>query len=113
MTEGCEANGSASASAPSGGLILVMTVNPGFGGQRLIPAMLEKIRRVRDLIDERAIEIEVDGGINEETAGLAVAEGADVLVAGSAVFGADEYAAAIARLRVWNSQFSSRSHARA
>jgi ribulose-phosphate 3-epimerase len=67
-------------------LVLVMTVNPGFGGQAFIPAMTEKIRRVRAMIGNRPIHLEVDGGITEETAGLAAKAGADVLVAGSAVF---------------------------
>ena len=80
-------------------LVLVMTVNPGFGGQRFIPAMLEKIRRLRAMIGERPIHIEVDGGINAETAPQVVAAGADVLVAGSAVFGSGDYAQAIERLR--------------
>ena len=63
-------------------LILVMTVNPGFGGQKFIPAMVEKIRRLRAMTAGRGIRIEVDGGINAETAPLVVAAGADVLVAG-------------------------------
>jgi ribulose-phosphate 3-epimerase len=67
-------------------LILVMTVNPGFGGQSFIRSQLEKIRRIRAMIGERPIHLEVDGGVNPETAALAVAAGADVLVAGSAVF---------------------------
>ncbi len=84
-------------------LVLVMCVNPGFGGQSFIPAALDKIKALRRKIDAagRPIEIEVDGGINAETAPLAVAAGADVLVAGTAVFrgGPEEYAANIARLR--------------
>lgn len=82
-------------------LVLVMTVNPGFGGQEFIPETLGKIRQLRDAITERSLvcELEVDGGINEETAPLVVEAGADVLVAGSAVFGAkDGVAAAIKRL---------------
>ncbi|WP_274423560.1 ribulose-phosphate 3-epimerase [Chelativorans sp. YIM 93263] len=67
-------------------LILIMTVNPGFGGQGFIPAMLEKIRRVRAMVGDRPIDIEVDGGISPETAGAVVEAGANVLVAGSAVF---------------------------
>jgi ribulose-phosphate 3-epimerase len=67
-------------------LILVMTVNPGFGGQAFIPEMLEKIARVKALVGRRPIHIEVDGGIAPDTAPLVVAAGADVLVAGSAVF---------------------------
>jgi ribulose-phosphate 3-epimerase len=80
-------------------LILVMTVNPGFGGQKFIPAMCEKIRRLRAMVGDRPIRIEVDGGINAETASLVVAAGADVLVAGSAIFGQADYAKAIAALR--------------
>ncbi|MFI0848641.1 ribulose-phosphate 3-epimerase [Mesorhizobium sp. IMUNJ 23232] len=67
-------------------LILVMTVNPGFGGQAFIPEMLEKIARVKALIGRRPIHIEVDGGIAPDTAPLVAKAGADVLVAGSAVF---------------------------
>jgi len=80
-------------------LVLAMTVNPGFGGQRFIPAQLDKIRELRRMIGERPIRIEVDGGITPETAKLVVEAGASVLVAGSAVFGAADYAAAIAALR--------------
>ncbi len=80
-------------------LILVMTVNPGFGGQSFIASQLEKIRDLRALISERAIELEVDGGINPETASLCVAAGADILVAGTAVFGGGDYATNISRLR--------------
>ena len=80
-------------------LVLVMTVNPGFGGQAFLPGQLEKIRRLRSMIGDRAIRIEVDGGITPETAPLAVEAGATVLVAGSAVFGRPPYANAIAALR--------------
>jgi ribulose-phosphate 3-epimerase len=80
-------------------LVLAMTVNPGFGGQRFLPAQLDKIRELRRMIGERPIRIEVDGGITPETAKLVVEAGASVLVAGSAVFGAADYAAAIAALR--------------
>ncbi len=88
-------------------LILVMTVNPGFGGQTFITGQLDKIRTLRQRIDAltagngRAIDLEVDGGINEETARQAVGAGADVLVAGTASFagGAAAYAANIRRLR--------------
>jgi ribulose-phosphate 3-epimerase len=80
-------------------LVLAMTVNPGFGGQRFIPTQLDKIRELRRMIGERPIRIEVDGGITPETAKLVVEAGASVLVAGSAVFGAPDYAAAIAALR--------------
>ena len=67
-------------------LILLMTVNPGFGGQAFIPAVVDKIRRVRDMVGDRPIDIEVDGGVTPETAGVVAAAGANVLVAGSAVF---------------------------
>ena len=80
-------------------LVLVMTVNPGFGGQRFVEASLDKIRRARALLAGRAVQLEVDGGINGETAAKVVAAGADVLVAGSAIFGQPDYAEAIARLR--------------
>ncbi len=80
-------------------LILVMSVNPGFGGQAFLPAVLEKIRRVRALIGTRPIHIEVDGGITTQSAPAVLAAGADVLVAGSAVFRAPPYAQAIAALR--------------
>lgn len=84
-------------------LILVMSVNPGFGGQSFITTQLEKIRVLRQMIDAqtRAIDLEVDGGITEETAPLAQAAGADVLVAGTASFkgGPAHYAENLARLR--------------
>jgi ribulose-phosphate 3-epimerase len=80
-------------------LILVMTVNPGFGGQAFIPAMQEKIRRVRKMIGTRSIHLEVDGGITPQTAPIATAAGADVLVAGSAVFKDGDYAGNIAAIR--------------
>jgi len=84
-------------------LVLLMTVNPGFGGQSFIASQLDKIREVRAMIDAtgRSIDLEVDGGINAETAALAVAAGADVLVAGTASFvgGPAAYAANIRGLR--------------
>ncbi len=83
-------------------LILAMTVNPGFGGQSFIEAQLEKIRRIRAMIGERPIRLQVDGGVNPKTAGLAAEAGADVLVAGSAVFKGGTpraYAANIAAIR--------------
>lgn len=80
-------------------LILVMTVNPGFGGQAFIPAMLEKIRRVKAMVGDRPIDIEVDGGVTPETAGAVVAAGANVLVAGSAVFKGGNAAAYEANIR--------------
>jgi ribulose-phosphate 3-epimerase len=79
--------------------ILVMSVNPGFGGQQLIPAAIEKIREVRALIGDRPIDLEVDGGINPETVGATVAAGANVIVAGSSIFSSGDYRAAIDRLR--------------
>jgi len=80
-------------------LVLVMSVNPGFGGQSFIASQLEKIRRLRAMIGDRAIDLEVDGGVNTETAKDVIAAGANVLVAGSAVFGGGDYAKAIAALR--------------
>lgn len=84
-------------------LVLVMSVNPGFGGQSFIPSQLDKIRELRRRIDalDRPIDLEVDGGINVQTAALAVEAGADVLVAGTATFagGPDAYADNIRRLR--------------
>jgi ribulose-phosphate 3-epimerase len=84
-------------------LVLVMSVNPGFGGQSFITSQLDKIRALRRRIDAtgRAIDLEVDGGINPETARAAIAAGADVLVAGTATFsgGASAHAANIKRMR--------------
>jgi ribulose-phosphate 3-epimerase len=83
-------------------LILLMTVNPGFGGQAFIPAVVDKIRRIKKMIGNRKIDIEVDGGVTPETAPLVAAAGANVLVAGSAVFkgnSKDAYAANIAAIR--------------
>jgi ribulose-phosphate 3-epimerase len=82
-------------------LILVMTVNPGFGGQAFIPSAVEKVARVKRMIGERKIHIEVDGGVTPETAPLLTRAGANVLVAGSAVFkgGPRAYAANIASIR--------------
>ena len=81
--------------------ILVMTVNPGFGGQKFIPAMIDKVARVKRLIGGRNIHIEVDGGVSPETAPLLARAGADVFVAGSAVFegGANAYAGNIRAIR--------------
>ena len=83
-------------------LICVMTVNPGFGGQSLIRPVLQKIAQLRQMIGDRPILIEADGGVTEQTAGLIAAAGADVLVAGAAVFtgGPKRYGANIAALRV-------------
>ncbi len=82
-------------------LILLMTVNPGFGGQAFIPAVTDKIRRVAEMVGDRDIEIEVDGGVTPETAGTVAEAGATVLVAGSAVFrnGPTGYASAISDIR--------------
>ncbi|MBX6427173.1 MAG: ribulose-phosphate 3-epimerase [Variibacter sp.] len=82
-------------------LILVMSVNPGFGGQKFIPTAVEKVRRLRALAGGRPVDIEVDGGVTPETAPLVARAGANVLVAGSAVFkgGADAYRANIAAIR--------------
>ena len=82
-------------------MVLVMTVEAGYGGQKLIPETLDKVRALCAERERRGLtfEIEVDGGINAENASAAVAAGADVLVAGSAVFGAPDRAAAIRRLR--------------
>ncbi len=82
-------------------LVLVMTVNPGFGGQAFIPAVIEKVARVKKMIGGRDIRIEIDGGVTHDTAPLVAAAGADTLVAGSAVFkgGSGAYAANIAAIR--------------
>ncbi len=80
-------------------LILVMSVNPGFGGQPFIRSQLEKIRALRAMIGSHAIELEVDGGITPDNAPEIIAAGANVLVAGFAVFEGADYAANIARLR--------------
>ena len=82
-------------------MVLLMSVNPGFGGQSYIPAVTEKVRRLRRLADERglALEIQVDGGIKPSTVAAVAAAGANVLVAGTAVFGAPDYRSAIRDLR--------------
>ena len=80
-------------------LVLVMSVNPGFGGQAFIPAAIDKLREVRALVGARPIDIEVDGGITAENAARVVQAGANVLVAGSAVFKGGNYKANIAALR--------------
>ena len=80
-------------------LILVMSVNPGFGGQSFMPSQLPKIKRIREMIGSRPIELEVDGGVNTDTIKSVVDAGAGVLVAGSAVFKGDDYAATIGALR--------------
>jgi ribulose-phosphate 3-epimerase len=82
-------------------IVLVMTVNPGFGGQTFLPEMLPKIRDLRALCESRCLHpwIEVDGGQDGENAGRAISSGANAIVAGSAIFGARDYAQAIAALR--------------
>lgn len=82
-------------------LILVMSVNPGFGGQAFIPSALDKVRAIRERIDAsgRSIRLEVDGGINANNIGAVAAAGADTFVAGSAIFGSADYAATIAAMR--------------
>ncbi len=82
-------------------LILVMTVNPGFGGQKFLSSQLKKIENIRKKIERsgKKIELEVDGGINEETSKLVVSAGADVLVSGSYIFGSKSYSEAIFKLR--------------
>ena len=82
-------------------LLLVMSVHPGFGGQAFIPSVLDKLATARRVVDERglSVELEIDGGINRETAPRAAAAGADILVAGSAIFHADDPAAAARQIR--------------
>ncbi|MHB8068177.1 MAG: ribulose-phosphate 3-epimerase [Desulfobaccales bacterium] len=82
-------------------MVLIMSVNPGFGGQSFIPAMLPKIRLLREMINSQglSIKIEVDGGVNENTVGPVAQAGADVMVAGTAIFGAKDYGKAIQGLR--------------
>jgi ribulose-phosphate 3-epimerase len=82
-------------------LVLIMSVNPGFGGQAFISSSIEKIRRLRRMITEKRLPtlIEIDGGVSEKTIGDIAAAGADVFVAGSAIFGSRDYAAAIRGLR--------------
>ncbi|MGD6841974.1 ribulose-phosphate 3-epimerase [Bacillus infantis] len=82
-------------------MVLLMTVNPGFGGQKFISSVLPKIRQVKEMAAEQKLdlEIEVDGGVNEETAKLCIEAGANVLVAGSAVYNQKDRAKAIAALR--------------
>ncbi|MEK1889409.1 MAG: ribulose-phosphate 3-epimerase [Phyllobacterium sp.] len=83
-------------------LVLLMTVNPGFGGQAFIPSVIDKVRRIKSMIGRRPIHIEIDGGVTPQTAPLVAAAGADVLVAGSAIFkgaGKIAYADNIAAIR--------------
>ena len=87
--------------APELDLVMLMSVNPGFGGQKFIPSMVEKTRKLRELLDRTGSKalIEIDGGVNRETGKLLVDAGADVLVAGSAVFGAPDPVAEVAALK--------------
>jgi ribulose-phosphate 3-epimerase len=80
-------------------MVLVMSVEPGFGGQAFLPDALDRIRALKELIGDRAIEISVDGGINEKTIRSAIEAGAGIAVAGSAIFGSADRAEAIRRLR--------------
>lgn len=82
-------------------LVLLMTVNPGFGGQKFIPTVLPKIKQLSQTIAQRQLDIElqVDGGVNKDNASILVEHGANVLVAGSAIFGTNDIAAAVANLR--------------
>jgi len=81
--------------------VLLMSVNPGFGGQQFIASALDKIRRLRRMIDERglAVDIEVDGGVKLDNIAAVVAAGATVIVSGSGIFGTEDYAATIAAMR--------------
>jgi ribulose-phosphate 3-epimerase len=82
-------------------MVLLMSVNPGFGGQKFIPSALDKLRQVRKIIDDSGLEIrlEVDGGVKVDNIGEIAAAGADTFVAGSAIFGSDDYAATIAAMK--------------
>lgn len=82
-------------------LVLVMTVNPGFGGQKFLSSQLRKIEKIREKIEKtgKKIELEVDGGVNESTVNLVTSAGADVLVSGSYIFGSNSYSDAISKLR--------------
>ncbi len=82
-------------------MVLIMSVNPGFGGQGFIPAALEKLRDARKLIDDSGLDIrlEIDGGVKVDNIGDIAAAGADTFVAGSAIFGSDDYAATIAAMK--------------
>ena len=82
-------------------MVLVMSVNPGFGGQAFIPSAIEKIVQLRRMIDERgySVEIEVDGGVKVDNIDIVVKAGANVIVSGSGVFGTNDYAATIAEMR--------------
>lgn len=91
-------------------LVLIMSVNPGFGGQKFIESALEKVRRVRKAIDDSgfSIRLEVDGGVKAGNVGRIAAAGADTFVAGSAIFGSDDYAATISAMRTEIAKVSGR-----
>jgi ribulose-phosphate 3-epimerase len=91
-------------------LVLIMSVNPGFGGQNFIESALEKIRRVRKVIDDSGfpVRLEVDGGVTADNIGRVAAAGADIFVAGSAIFGSDDYAATISAMRTEIAKVSGR-----
>ena len=82
-------------------MVLIMSVNPGFGGQKFIPSAIDKLREVREIIDNsgREIRLEIDGGVKVDNIGEIAAAGADTFVAGSAIFGSDDYAATIAAMK--------------
>jgi len=82
-------------------MVLLMSVNPGFGGQKFIPSALDKLRQAREIIDGSGFEIrlQIDGGVKVDNIGAIAAAGADTFVAGSAIFGSDDYAATIAAMR--------------
>lgn len=82
-------------------MVLIMSVNPGFGGQKFIPSALDKLRQARKMIEEsgRDIRLEIDGGVKVDNIGEIAAAGADTFVAGSAIFGSDDYAATIAAMK--------------
>lgn len=82
-------------------IVLIMSVNPGFGGQKFIPSSLEKLRKAREIIDSsgREIRLEIDGGVKTDNIGEIAAAGADTFVAGSAIFGSENYAATIAEMK--------------
>jgi ribulose-phosphate 3-epimerase len=82
-------------------MVLLMSVNPGFGGQKFIPSALDKLRQVRRMIDESGLDIrlEIDGGVKVDNIGEIAAAGADTFVAGSAIFGSGDYAATVAAMK--------------
>jgi ribulose-phosphate 3-epimerase len=82
-------------------MVLLMSVNPGFGGQKFIPSALDKLRQARKIIDDSGLEIrlEIDGGVKVDNIGEIAAAGADTFVAGSAIFGSDDYAATITAMK--------------